>query len=193
MITLVSHAGKKAVVRKVVLLSIALLLIAVIAGSGQLRPAITDDNVQADVFFSPRGGCTDAVVSTISQAKSEILVQAYSFTSAPIAKALVEAHKRGVHVQIILDRSQRKEKYSSADFTAHAGIPTYIDAAHAIAHNKVMIIDKSALITGSFNFTKAAEEKNAENLLVLRSKELARGYIENWERHKEHSERYAGK
>ncbi len=53
-----------------------------------------------------------------------------------------------------------------------------------------MIIDKTVVITGSFNFTKAAEEKNAENLLVLRSKELARGYIENWQRHKEHSEGY---
>lgn len=187
------HVGKKAVLRKVVVLCIALLLIAAIAGSGQLRPAITADNVQTQVFFSPRGGCTEAVVSTISQAKTEILVQAYSFTSAPIAKALVDAHKRGVHVQIILDRSQRKERYSSADFTAHAGIPTYIDAAHAIAHNKVMIIDKSTVISGSFNFTKAAEEKNAENLLVLRSKELARGYIENWQRHKEHSERYGGR
>ena len=66
-------------------------------------------------------------------------------------------------------------------------------AAHAIAHNKVMIIDKAVLITGSFNFTKAAEEKNAENLLVLRSKELARTYIENWQRHKEHSVRYTGR
>ncbi len=56
-----------------------------------------------------------------------------------------------------------------------------------------MIIDKAVVITGSFNFTKAAEEKNAENLLVLRSKELARGYIENWERHKEHSEKYQGR
>jgi phosphatidylserine/phosphatidylglycerophosphate/cardiolipin synthase-like enzyme len=132
-------------------------------------------------------------VSTIRQAKTEILVQAYSFTSAPIAKALVDVHKRGVRVQIILDRSQRKERYSSADFTAHAGIPTYIDAAHSIAHNKVMIIDKSVIITGSFNFTKAAEGKNAENLLVLRSRELAKGYIENWEKHKEHSESYRGR
>jgi phosphatidylserine/phosphatidylglycerophosphate/cardiolipin synthase-like enzyme len=84
-------------------------------------------------------------------------------------------------VQIILDRSQQKERYSSAKFMVHAGIPTYIDAAHAIAHNKVMIIDKSTGITGSFNFTKATEEKNAENLLVLRSKELARlpGEIRN--------------
>ena len=74
-----------------------------------------------------------------------------------------------------------------------ARIAPLIRAAHAIAHNKVMIIDKAVVITGSFYFTKAAEEKNAENLLVLRSKELARGYIENWERHKEHSDRYLGR
>jgi len=169
--------------RKIVFITIILLLSA-------FTTLAASDSLSVQVFFSPRGGCTEAVVNAITQAKTEILVQAYSFTSAPIAKALVDAHKRGVQVNIILDRSQRKERYSSADFTAHAGIPTFIDAAHAIAHNKVMIIDKAVVITGSFNFTKAAEEKNAENLLVLRSKELARGYIENWERHKEHSERY---
>lgn len=122
-----------------------------------------------------------------------IIFQAYTFTFAPIAKALVTAHKRGDHVQIILDRSQRKERYSSTDFTAHAGIPTYIGAAHFIAHNKVMIIDNVVVITSSFIFTKAAEGNNAENLLVIRSKELAKGYIENWEKHKEHSDRYEGR
>ena len=50
----------------------------------------------------------------------------------------------------------------------NAGIPTFIDNKHAIAHNKIMIIDQSTIITGSFNFTKAAEEKNAENLLIIR-------------------------
>jgi phosphatidylserine/phosphatidylglycerophosphate/cardiolipin synthase-like enzyme len=136
---------------------------------------------------------TEAVVNAVSQAETEILFQTYFFTSAPIAKAFIEAHKRGVHVEIILDWSQRKERSSSADITAHAGIPTYIDAAHAIAHNKIMIIDKSTVITGSFNFTKAAEDKNAENLLAIRSKEPANTYIENWQRHKEHSERYKGR
>ena len=56
-----------------------------------------------------------------------------------------------------------------------------------------MIIDKETLITGSFNFTKAAEEKNAENLLVIKSKELAKEYLDNWHKHKEHSEKYEGK
>ena len=93
------------------------------------------------VFFSPHGGATEAVVRELGNAKKEILVQAYSFTSAPIAKALVDAHKRGVKVTVVLDRVQRSKKYSSADFVANAGIPTYIDAKHAIAHNKIMIID----------------------------------------------------
>jgi phosphatidylserine/phosphatidylglycerophosphate/cardiolipin synthase-like enzyme len=89
------------------------------------------------VCFTPGGNCTDLIVKALSEAQASILVQAYSFTSAPIAKALLDAHKRGVRVEVILDQSQRTEKYSSADFLANQGVPTKIDAVHAIAHNKV--------------------------------------------------------
>jgi phosphatidylserine/phosphatidylglycerophosphate/cardiolipin synthase-like enzyme len=150
-------------------------------------------NNLSQVYFSPKGGCTNAIVGEISKAKTEILVQAYSFTSKEIAKALVDAHKRGVYTEIILDKSNRSQKYSAADFTFNMGIPTFIDAEHAIAHNKVMVIDKETVITGSFNFTKAAEEKNAENLLILKNKELAKHYIDNWNRHKSHSQKYKGR
>jgi phosphatidylserine/phosphatidylglycerophosphate/cardiolipin synthase-like enzyme len=145
------------------------------------------------VHFSPDGGCTDAVVSALGQAKQTVLVQAYSFTSSPIAKALVDAHKRGVTVKVILDKSNLTEKYSDADFLAHAGIPVLIDSVHAIAHNKVMVIDGQIVITGSFNFTKAAEEHNAENLLVLNSSELAKRYADNWDVHAGHSQPYGGR
>lgn len=147
-----------------------------------------------DAYFSPNGGATEAIVKEINSANLEILVQAYSFTSRPIAKALVDAHKRGIMIKVILDKSQRREKYTSADFIAHAGIPTYIDSQHAIAHNKIIIIDHSVLITGSFNFTKAAEENNAESLLILKgNKPLVDRYIINFEEHKSHSEGYQGK
>src|SRR5262244_3963004 len=76
------------------------------------------------VFFSPHGGATEAVVNALDHATNSVLVQAYSFTSAPIARALVDAHRRGVQVQVILDKSQRTEKYSEADFLQHEGIPT---------------------------------------------------------------------
>jgi phosphatidylserine/phosphatidylglycerophosphate/cardiolipin synthase-like enzyme len=106
----------------------------------------------------------------------------------------VEARKRGIKIEAILDKSQKSDKYSSADFIAHAGIPTYIDTAHAIAHNKIIIIDKAILITGSFNFTKAAEEKNAENLLILKgNKPVVDRYIWNFDEHKGHTEVYVGK
>ena len=146
-----------------------------------------------EVYFSPKGGCTEAAVKEINAAKTTILVQAYSFTSVPIAKALVDAHKRAVQIQVILDKSQRSEKYSSADFVLHAGIPTFIDAKHAIAHNKIIVIDGATVITGSFNFTRNAEENNAENLLVIRSPDLAKKYTANWQAHLKHSEQYRGK
>jgi phosphatidylserine/phosphatidylglycerophosphate/cardiolipin synthase-like enzyme len=139
--------------------------------------------VAADVrvYFSPKGGCTEAIVKEIGAARSEILVQAYSFTSAPIAKALVEAKKRGIQVIAILDESNETGKYSGASFLANAGVPVWIDYKPAIAHSKIMILDKTTIITGSFNFTKAAEEKNAENLLILKNDpSLANQYLKNF-------------
>lgn len=115
---------------------IALLTIITIISLQSLSIADTFQSTgTTSVYFSPRGGATQAIVKEINSAKQEILVQAYSFTSTPIAKALVEARKRGIKIEVVLDKSQKREKYTSADFVAHAGIPTYIDSAHAIAHN----------------------------------------------------------
>jgi phosphatidylserine/phosphatidylglycerophosphate/cardiolipin synthase-like enzyme len=144
------------------------------------------------VYFSPRGGATDAVVQAIHAAQHQILVQAYSFTAAPIAKALLDAHKRGVHVFAVLDKSNETDKYSAATFLVNAGIRTVIDDQHAIAHNKVMVIDRATIITGSFNFTKAAEERNAENLLVITdAPALVQAYEANIQAHAAHAHPYA--
>jgi phosphatidylserine/phosphatidylglycerophosphate/cardiolipin synthase-like enzyme len=164
----------------------ALVLAAALLLAGCEPQASIPQGVQ--VYFSPKGGATDAVVGALNRATNSVLVQAYSFTSAPIAKALVDAHRRGVKVQVILDHSQRTEKYSEADFLRNNGIPTLIDARHPIAHNKIIIIDDYIILTGSFNFTKAAEEHNAENLLLINDPVLARKYIQNWHSHEQHSE-----
>jgi phosphatidylserine/phosphatidylglycerophosphate/cardiolipin synthase-like enzyme len=155
--------------------------------------AVSIQAADIQVYFSPQGGCTEAVVANLDKATNSILVQAYSFTSAPIAKALVDAKKRALQVLVMLDKSQRTERYSSADFVHRAGIPTFIDAKHAIAHNKIIVIDGKTILTGSFNFTKAAEEKNAENLLVIQDAALAAKYTANWQAHLKHSEAYQGK
>lgn len=153
-----------------------------------LAATLTLKNTQAKVYFSPNGGCQEAINYTINTAQNVILVQAYTFTSAPIAHALKQAHKRGVKVLIILDRSQMTGRYSGITYLQNAGIPIWIDSKHAIAHNKVMIIDNEIVITGSFNFTKAAEKSNAENLLIIKNDELAKLYIDNWQEHKIHCE-----
>ena len=176
--------GKTAVL--VLLVTTLWTVVSVPIASPQGKP------VSWEVYFSPNGECTNAIIRELNKAQNTVLVQAYSFTSAPIAKALLDAHRRGVKVEVILDRSQRTQNYSSATFLSNVGIPTEIDAQHAIAHNKVMIIDGETVITGSFNFTKAAEEKNAENLLILHDKELASLYTKNWQEHAQHSKAYVG-
>ena len=118
-----------------------------------LSPSLTlpqEKPPSSEVYFSPKGGCTEAIIKELNKAKSIILVQAYFFTSAPIAKALLNAHKRAVKVEVILDKSQRTQKYSPATSLFNAGIPVKIDSQHTVAHNKVMIIDGETVITGSF-------------------------------------------
>ena len=161
-------------------------LLPVLAGAAPKIPATVE------VFYSPHGGCTEAIVNALRAAKQSVLLQAYSFTSPPIEAALVAAAKRGVKVQLILDRSNLSQKSSAVASSAAAGLPVHIDAKHEIAHNKIIIIDGEVVITGSFNFSHNAEENNAENLLVLRSKELAARYTANWQEHFKHSEPYEG-
>ena len=147
-----------------------------------------------EVYFSPHGGCTEAVVRELNAAKETVFVQAYSFTSKDIAIALDNAKARGVVVHVILDKSNIKPNtYSDADFVAHHGISVLIDGKHSIAHNKVMIIDGQVVITGSFNFTNQAEQANAENLLVIHDRALAERYLANWHDHEAHSEPYTGR
>ena len=169
----------------VVLLSLAALLSACDDPARPLPPIET--------YFSPHGGATDAVAREIDRAERAIFVQAYSFTSPKIAEALVRAHQRGVVVHVILDKSNRTEEYSAADFLAHSGIAVLIDAQHEIAHNKIIHLDGRTVITGSFNFTKQAENSNAENLLIIRDDVIAARYLENWHDHENHSEAYTAR
>ena len=109
-------------------------------------------------------------VSILDRAQSQIRLQAYGFTSSPILDALVSAKKRGVDVVVILDKSdERASSASGAEFVAQAGIPVLIDYRPAIAHNKVIIVDKHLVVTGSYNFTAAAEHRNTENVTIIDS------------------------
>ena len=141
-------------------------------------------NSTYQVCFTPYGKCTLLIQKAIEKAKQEVLVQAYSFTSRKIAKALVDAQRRGVKVMVILDKGQarKNDKYVVTKFLIRNRIPVWIDYknpfySHMLAHNKVIIIDKCTVETGSFNFTKSAERRNAENVLIIKDCKLRRRSI----------------
>ena len=174
--------------------TLAALLAAFLAASA---PCARADQPAWQVCFTPGQDCTALIVDEISGAKASILVQAYSFTSVPILSALKAAHARGVDVEVIVDKtSARASKsgshYSAATYLTNAGIPVWVDVHVSIAHNKVMVLDGATVITGSFNFTAAAQSHNAENLLVIRDPQLASKYRANWESRRVVSVPYVG-
>jgi phosphatidylserine/phosphatidylglycerophosphate/cardiolipin synthase-like enzyme len=172
-------------------LSVALLLLGVGQAAGEGRGSPKDQkappiqtvsiNSTVQVAFSPNGQATQLVVNAINAAQLQILVQAYGFTSFAIIRALVQAHNRGVDVRVLLDKSNQGSHAKGAAYLAQNHVPLWIDDTVRIAHNKVMVIDYKAVVTGSFNFTRAAQSGNAENVLYLQNApDLAKLYINNW-------------
>ncbi len=139
------------------------------------------------VGFTPPQGVAQNIVKAIDQAQSEVLVQAYGFTHNAIAQAVVRAHRRGLTVHVMLDQKSESTNRYVIGLFQEAGVSMRMDGAHAIAHNKVIVIDAQVLVTGSFNFTNSAETRNAENVLILRGDALAQAYRDNWRQHWAHA------
>jgi phosphatidylserine/phosphatidylglycerophosphate/cardiolipin synthase-like enzyme len=144
------------------------------------------------VCFTPPlpEGCdaTKTVVEALDAAQKQVLVQAWGLLSAPIAQALLQAQRRVRDVRVILDQSALRRRHWHPSFLEQAGVLLLIDAEHAIAHSNIIIVDRHTIITGSFNFTRAAQERNAEDLVVIQSPTLAAQYVRNWNSHAAHSQ-----
>lgn len=117
----------------------------------------------------------------IGAAQDTIHARAYAFTSLEFATALINAHQRGVSVLVLVDKSQMKGAHSLVNMLIEAGITVKREKCKGLAHNKVIIIDNTILITGSYNFTKGAESRNAENLLILKQRTLLKKYMQDWQ------------
>jgi phosphatidylserine/phosphatidylglycerophosphate/cardiolipin synthase-like enzyme len=145
---------------------------------------------EIELAFSPRDDAERVLIDVVRGARRTLLVQAYAFTSRPIADAMVAAHRRGVKVEVLADaKMNRRAKGNALPRLLAAGVPVALETQYAAAHNKVVIADAEgpgcAVLTGSYNFTWSAKNRNAENLLVLRGHcELARAYRDNWRRHR---------
>jgi hypothetical protein len=139
------------------------------------------------VYFSPQGGCAQAITEAVNNAKAEVCVQAYTFDSSAIANSLAEARRRGLNVMVVMDAGKCYDDRNRARWLHERGVTVRVDSRHTIAHNKIMIIDGTTVITGSFNFTEVADKSHAENVLVLREPTVAAKYHANWEEHWNHS------
>jgi phosphatidylserine/phosphatidylglycerophosphate/cardiolipin synthase-like enzyme len=171
----------------------SMLLMAIGNGlcDAQVVPAKTPAGAEngVAVYFSPEADCLNLVIDQIRGASDEILVQAYSFSSEKIARALVDAHKRGVKVVVIID-ADKADKKSETHFLAKRNIDTYADSSHEKAHSKIILIDGRLIISGSFNFTDEDAKDRADNLLIIRDKpRLMAAYKANFQQHLSHSKK----
>lgn len=141
-----------------------------------------------DVCFRPgKMSCSAEIVDAIAGARQTLLVQAYGFTNPQIVQAIGAAYKRGVDVRVVLDKTNTskrdgKPRYTGATYLTNARVPVRIDEKVAIAHNKVMVIDGDLVIGGSYNYTRSAEERNAENVTFTKSACVAGLYRANFEK-----------
>ena len=170
----------------------ALLLAALLLAF--LTPASPDGPpypASVNVRFSPNGGCMAAVLQHVNAAQDTIRVQAYGFTHADLGAALVNTLRRGVQVHCQLDRSNEGRPNSLAELLIANGAHVMTDPVHAIAHNKVILIDATTVLTGSYNFSANAETRNSENLLILTDcPGVCIAYDTNWTQHAEHCRPY---
>jgi phospholipase D len=143
---------------------------------------------EIELCFTPPSGCGKIIADLISKANESIYVQAYGITSTEIVDELIYAHARGVKVRVLLDKSNLQDRYSKMKLLQEEGIDVSIDKVAGIAHNKVIIIDLQKVITGSFNFTKSADSRNTENVIMVNDKEIAGRYLQNWLSRKQKNE-----
>jgi len=168
-----------------------IFMLAALSGAAYATELVLPAQGSLQPLFAPWDDVESAVIDVVSGARRQVLVQAYLLTSKKIATTLVDAHKRGVDVRVLVDGAQLDKVPSSmAGELSSAGVPVWIETRYQNAHNKLIVVDAggpaATVITGSFNFTWTAQHKNAENILIARNNPaLASRYAENWERHRQ--------
>ena len=179
--------------RRIVFVALALALAPLSA-----RETVPAAQATFEALFTPGDAIDVKLAGLIDGAEHEVLVNAFSFTNRKIARALAAAQARGARVEIVADRMQTLEQSGSAvRDLARRGVPVWLDGNFAAAHNKVMIVDAgtphATVVTGSYNYTTAAQTRNAENVLIVRhDAALTLQYRANFLRLRDRAMRYDG-
>lgn len=141
------------------------------------NPQLQLDGIPIEVWFAPDQPVGQRVTELIDGAQHSIDLMAFNLTADPVTGALLAAQDRGVKVRGVFERAQANTMGSDLDRLALAGVEVVLDANARNMHHKVIVIDGEIVITGSYNFSRSANEDNDENLLVLFSPELAERYL----------------
>ncbi len=142
-----------------------------LAGDNSAVPSYKSDYI--DIYFSPEHNIENIIKEHIDKAKISIQVLAFAFTNKLLSDSLIQAHSRGVKVEVVFDKDQDKyQSYSKYSELKKAGISVKLDTNPKKMHDKVMIFDSDVVISGSYNFTNQANDKNDENIVLLRDKNI---------------------
>ena len=142
------------------------------------------NDTQIVIGFSPEGSALAAIIDVINSAKTEVRLAAYSFTSPEVIKALTAAKKRGVNVKIVIDEKGNTSKSSKAaiKIVTYAKIPIKSVSKYDILHDKFIVVDRKSVQTGSYNYSRAANKFNSENVIVLYNQpQVATVYLAHWD------------
>lgn len=125
-----------------------------------------------EVAFTPGDDIEGLIARRIARAHASVRMQAYLFTDRTLARALLAALRRGVAVEVIGDAGQYAHGgLPWLPLLARAGAQVYLDAAAGASHNKILILDagrpEATVVTGSYNFTRSAQSRNAENVVAI--------------------------
>lgn len=180
------HTGH---IREISLMVIA-LVVGINLGSKEIdswlghpqQQAESDFKISIETCFTPHQKCMPKIIQHIGAARESIFMRMYAFTSKEVADALIRAHQRGVQVVVLCDKGQAKQQHSQEKRLKGQGIPVVYESVKGYAHNKVMIIDRRLVLTGSYNYTAGAEHRNAENLLIIQDSNVVERYLQDFQR-----------
>jgi phosphatidylserine/phosphatidylglycerophosphate/cardiolipin synthase-like enzyme len=145
------------------------------------NPTVTIDDSRLEVYFSPEDGVLDRLLEVVAQAQKSIYFLAYSFTSDPLSEAIIDRGRQGIIVQGVFDKDQYESNTGTEfDNLVAAGFDVRLDKNSRYMHHKVIIIDDSVVVTGSYNFSNNAEKRNDENVLILYSPDIASLYLQEF-------------
>ena len=129
------------------------------------------------IYFSPQDkSITNAVLPLIRGAKRYIYIPTFVLTENRVTEELIKAKKRGVDVKIIIDALNASSKYSKHQILRNGGVLVKTENYAGKMHSKSMIVDDEYVLIGSMNFSYSGENKNDENLVVIKDSQMAKFY-----------------